>query len=115
MRAALLHRAGAGWLLGFAHKNRTDIDGIEAVLQAAEVAADLDRATLYDDAIDLGLAERAQHVAHPFARTVAGKARVHRLEAAQVVFPEQSAQQGLGVQRKLLVARKCGGQQRDAV
>src|SRR6478609_11714547 len=54
------------------------IDRVEAVLLAAEVAADLDLAALGDDAIGLLAAQPADHVGHPFAAAGAGEARCLR-------------------------------------
>src|SRR3954451_11328959 len=73
--AGLLDGAGRRRLVALRREHLADVDGVEAVAQAAELAAHLDLAALGDQALALLAAEPAQHVAHALARTGAREAR----------------------------------------
>lgn len=48
-------------------ENLRRIDRVKIVLRAAELAGDIDLATLGNDAFDLCRTQATQHVAHPLA------------------------------------------------
>ena len=76
-------------------------------------------ALLGQDVIGLAGAQALDHAAHTLAAAGAGKARrrlAHEgLEALQLFFPEQAAQNRLHIQRQQLLALEAGGQRGDAV
>lgn len=53
---------------GLLREELRTIDSVKAVVLAAELAVDFHLALLFQDAFDLGLAERAEHGAHAQAR-----------------------------------------------
>ncbi len=117
--APSVHASGGGGLARRLQQHLRGVDRVEAVLRATEVAAHLHLALLGDDRFDLLAPQRLEHAADPLARAGTGKARAlgagQRLEAAQVLFPEQAVQDGLGVQRQQFLALEAGGQDGDAV
>jgi len=89
-----MRRVGARRLVAHRREQLADIDRIEVVLGAAEIAADLDPALLGDDAVDLGAAQALQHAAHAHPRARALEARaVLALHRDLLDFISQQKQQ----------------------
>src|SRR5512143_1749702 len=102
-------------LLNGRREHLADVDGIEAIHRAAEVAADLGLAAFGHQRVDLVAAEAAQHAGHALSRTGAGELRLLRLEQPHGLLPEKPAQDLLGQQVQQLAGLQRAGQRRDAV
>lgn len=69
-----------------------DIDGVERIPMAAELAIDMDRALLVQDLTQLVLAQGVQHGGGALSRTGAAIAKSVWLEQPHILFVEQPAQ-----------------------
>src|SRR5690606_15086466 len=92
----LLHHRTRRRLVARRLEDPRRIDAVEAVLPAAEVAADLDAATLGQDALGFLLPQAAEHAGHALAAAGACEMRPLesrlRFEAQQLLVPEEPMQ-----------------------
>ena len=73
-------------------KNARAVHGIKGIGAIAEFTTDLDAATLDEDALNLGFAQRAQDSSHAITRAAALKEHRRGLKQAHVILGKQAVQ-----------------------
>src|SRR5690606_4309980 len=95
---------------GLRYKKTGAVHGIELIRLATKIAKDIDFFTLAENILDFFASEGLQHAGYPIARAWAVPAHALRLERHERFFPEQSPDQGVGIQCQQLFMLECGGQ-----